>query len=330
MRRARRLVVALVALGAASGVRAQAAVPACALGAYVQSLGGFDVTAGTFAARAWVWARCPEAPDGTAPVVLPRLDYVNAEDISLQFADSLRAGTPEGASGTRYAYVQARGRFRHGWDVRHYPFDRHTLRLDVEHTLLDTTALRLVPDRAASGLSPELRLDGWRVAGVRLVGRPVTYPTTFGDPTVRAGSEATFDRVTVEMDVVRAGWLSFLKLTVGLFIAVGVALVTFWLRSSDGQAATARMSLLVGALFAAFVNLTGATNAVGRTEQLTLVDLLHFAGMGLILAAIVLSTLDASRDPATAKARDRRQAATLAGVFALVVAALLGRAWLAV
>jgi len=314
--------VLLAALLAAAAIRPAAAqVPTCQLGAYVQSLGAFDVSDGSFAARAWIWSRCPERVG-----VLSHLDFVNAEEVELRFADSLRAERGGGDT-LHYAYVQARGRFRHRWDVQNYPFDRHTLRLDLEHTLLDTASVRLVADRVASGLSPEMRLDGWRVAEARFVERPVTYPTTFGDPTVPNGSEATFDRVSVEVDLVRSGWLSFLKLTVGLYIAVGVALVTFWLRGSDGGAAGARMSLLVGALFAAFVNLTGATNVVGRTEQLTLIDLLHFSGMAVILAAVVLATLDASLAPETARARDRRQFLVLGVAFVLLHAVLIGHAW---
>ncbi len=316
-----RLVVLAALLAAALPSSAQA--PACQLGAYVQSLGAFDVSDGSFAGRAWIWSRCPERVG-----VLSHLDFVNAEEVELRFADSLRAERAGGDT-LYYAYVQARGRFRHRWDVQNYPFDRHTLRIDLEHTLLDTTDVRLVADRVASGLSPEMRLDGWTVAGARFVERPVTYPTTFGDPTVPDGSEATFDRVSVEVDLVRSGWLSFLKLTVGLYIAVAVAMVTFWLRSGSGEVAGERIGLLVGALFAAFVNLSAAEAVVGRTEQLTLIDLLHFSGMAFILVAVVLAILDPRRDPATAHARDRRHFAVSAGLFVLVHALLIGRAWAA-
>lgn len=55
------LLAALLAAAAPLAVRPAAAQgPTCQLGAYVQSLGAFDVSDGSFAARAWIWSRCPE------------------------------------------------------------------------------------------------------------------------------------------------------------------------------------------------------------------------------------------------------------------------------
>lgn len=275
----------------------------CSLGAYVQSLSGLSVADGTFAASAWVWSNCPV----TGTSVLSKLDYPNAEDLELRFPDSLGAGV-----GT-YENVLARGTFRHSWNVRAYPFDRHTLRLDFEHTLLDTTRLVLVPDTAESGLAEGLRLDGWRIAGVRTVGRAVTYATTFGMPGAEA--EATFSRVTVEVDLARDSPLTFLKLTAGLYFALATALLTFWMGTEPGDILGSRVSLLVGALFAAFVNFSAADSALGASNQLTLVDALHFVGLAAIVAAMVLAIraygVALRGDTDALKRADRRQFWTL-------------------
>lgn len=301
------LLIAALGFFAALPVRAQptdapgSASPAipCRLGVYLQSLSGDDVGGGTFGASAWVWVNCPS----TGTPVLSKLDYPNAEDLELRFPDSLRAG-----AGT-YENVLVRGTFRHDWNVRNYPFDRHTLHLDFEHTLLDTTQLVLLPDTAESGLADGLGLDGWNIRGMRLTSRPVTYATTFGLP--GAAEQATFSRVTIAVDIERNSLLTFLKLTAGLYFAIATALLTFWMGSEPGDILGSRISLLVGALFAAFVNFSAADSALGASNQLTLVDVLHFIGLAAIVAAMILAVraygLALKGDADALRRSDRRQ-----------------------
>ena len=73
------------------------------------------------------------------------------------------------------------GTFRYEWDERNFPFDRHTLTIELEEGVEDIRGFVYEPDIANSGIDPDLQLPGgWKMTGWpgwRSAPRPTTPPS---------------------------------------------------------------------------------------------------------------------------------------------------------
>jgi len=50
-------------------------------------------------------------------------------------------------------------------DLRHYPFDSHSLAIQIEDTSLTSGSITYEPDPSNSGLDPSIAIVGWTLAG---------------------------------------------------------------------------------------------------------------------------------------------------------------------
>ena len=119
------------------------------------------------------------------------------------------------------------GTFRYDWDERNFPFDRHTLTIDLEEGVADVHRFVYEPDTANSGVDPELELPGgWRMTGATLLGSTKTYDTTFGDSDLPAGGSSEYSRLTFSIDLQRTDLGGFLKLTAVVYAAFFFSLIS--------------------------------------------------------------------------------------------------------
>ena len=170
------------------------------------------------------------------------------------------------------------------WDVQNYPFDRHTLKISLEEAVQDTSGFVYSPDFKNSGYPPDLKLGGWKITDFNLQEEKIAYQTTFGDPELVA-KNGVYSRLTVSIPIQRIKYVSFFKLTTGLYVAFAVAMLSFFYETGQPSLVSARTSLLVGCLFAALVNMRAPESVLGRTESLTLVDQIHIVAIVYIFAA---------------------------------------------
>jgi hypothetical protein len=96
----------------------------CRVGLYLRALHAFDPGADTFGADLWLWSVCPSV--GQQP--LQTMEFVTAEDTAVLLDVP---GNPF------WANRNVDGTFRHEWDERNFPFDRHTLMIDLEEGVDD-------------------------------------------------------------------------------------------------------------------------------------------------------------------------------------------------
>jgi hypothetical protein len=275
-RRARAGFAAACLFWAAAEPAAAAEGPAgCQVGAYLISLYDFDMTRGSFGADLWYWSTCP------SPELRPLdvMDFVNAIDLRRSLA-----ATSE-VAGQWWSYVKVSGVFRHSWDVRNYPFDRHLLHIVAEHTATPASQFSYAPDREGSKASRDLALEGWRLTSFSLDAHTYLYDTIFGDPAFDGEKESDYARLTLSVGLARTKLLSFFKLVTGVYVAVALSLLAFLLGPYNGRR---RTNLLVGTLFAVLVNQRVAESVIGRTEAVTLVDQIHLVAM-LFIFAIALA-----------------------------------------
>ena len=78
-------------------------------------------------------------------------DFVNANSVQR----SLPATTVR--DGVYWSYVKITGVFRENWEVQHYPFDRHILRIELENTDQPASSFVYTPDVDGSKPSSRFR-----------------------------------------------------------------------------------------------------------------------------------------------------------------------------
>ena len=245
------------------------------LGAYLTGLGDFDPTRKSFSASFWVWTVGPQ--DGAKS--LSQLEFPNA--IKVESPNELQEATPQGIWSQRKIV----GSFRHGWDLRRFPFDRQLLRIQMEEAERDTTSLVYVPDTANSSFDPELNLSGWRLLSTQLVSGSKKYHTSFGDPRLPPGSPSAYARAELRVLLERTDQSGFWKLTAGAFAAALMALASYGLRVDHAAALSPRFGLLAGSAFAAVISLRSAATELGASGYTTLIDSVHAAVLLYILVA---------------------------------------------
>jgi hypothetical protein len=275
------LVVLLVAAASVGVAHAQAAPSPvrCRVGAYVIALYDFDYAANTFRADFWLWSVCPTAE--LTP--LDTLEFVNASSVTT------RLQTFEPAAGAYWAQRKITGTFREDWDLRQFPFDRHTLTIALEAGEQDANQLRFTPDLAETNYDHDMMLPGWRIVDFRLNERLTDYQTTFGDPALPEGRGSHYSRLDLAIDLVRTQLSTFFQLTAVVYAAFVLTLIAYFFHLEGTGALAIQVGLLGGALFATAINLASAGAALGRQNGLTLIDEIHLAVVLYILIAAVIA-----------------------------------------
>jgi hypothetical protein len=93
------------------------------------------------------------------------------------------------------------------------------------------------------------------------------------------------------MDLVRTDLSGYFKMTVVVYAAFIFSLLTYGMHMELTTGIGPRLSLLAIALFSAAVNLINASNALGTSSGLTLVDKIHFAVLTYILIAAIVTVI---------------------------------------
>lgn len=307
--------LALAGLGSAAGqatpVPAAPLVPDgtaredCRVGIALSSLSDLDVANKTFDAAFWIWSVCPEG--GRNP--LDTMDFITADAIQTSLAGE------EVVDGVRWSWLKVQGRFRHHWDVEQFPFDRQDLRIVIEESAGEASALTYTPDIDGAIREPELRLDGWHIDKSRLEARTHTYHTTYGDPTDPDGT-SEFSQLVLTTTLVRDDLTGFIKLTFVVYIAFVVSLISYLLNFDNPTMLTARLGIISGTLFAVAVSMRTGTSALGSEQGLTLVDQIH-------VVALVAILVDALTALVTQRLLEREQPVVRVRRFNMIVMALV-------
>ena len=149
------------------------------------------------------------------------------------------------------------------FDLRDYPFDRQTLRLNVE-TKLPADRLRFVPDEVDTRLADFLVVAGWKVTGLRLLESIVGYDTSLG-----VWSAPDFSRLTLLIDMERERS----NFVIGKFIGYTMALlVTALIFFVPPDQIGVRIGMATTAVFAAVGNRYGLDTVIGAESAFGLVD----------------------------------------------------------
>lgn len=270
--------VAILVLSLLLGSAAHAQVPAPAtvtVGVYVNHIYGIDLKNSSFNVDFYVWFRWQGAPE---------LKPIETFELSNGRITSKSSIVKRTIAGESYVIARVVAAMTELWDLRRFPLDNHTLELKVEDGEHDTRELLYVPDAANAAVSPELQLAGWLATGSRGRATVHRYRTNYGDVSLPRDRESSYSQYIFAIDLARPGYGRFMKVFFGLFIAVLISWCAFHVRPKESSP---RVSLGVGATFAAAAVTVAINNSLPDTNDVTMADKLIMLTLGIIVASVV-------------------------------------------
>ncbi len=205
-----------------------------------------------------------------------------------------------------YALYKVAARITKMFDITRYPLDNHQLTIRVEESDHQWKVLQYVPDFKETTYSSRVNVPGYMIHSSDLVNKPHAYKSSRGDPLAPEAEKAVYTQLTYALGIQRPDWGLYFKMFQGLFAAVGIAFLAFLLAPAAGD----RISLGVGAFFAAMANAYINLAELPGIGRVTLTDMVNGIGMVTILLTIfatIISThiVESKGDVKRARAFDR-------------------------
>ena len=250
----------------------------CKVGLYVNSLYDLRLEDKTFMTDFWMW-----------------LTYKND---SLHFEDAIEVPnsksiefsnfSKEPKGGMQWVTQKGKAAIKQEWDLSKFPFDRQTLRIEIEDSKYDAAQLIYIADTGNSRIDTAFNSKEWCIENFSVKNDVRTYQTTYGDPTL--SGKSSYPRIVAEVQIRRNNsWRMLGKMLTGAYVAFLISCLVFFV-SSENQ--DSRFGLCVGGLFAAIGNKYIVESIVPSTTTSTVMDNVHnltFTFILLIVGIIIIS-----------------------------------------
>lgn len=247
------------------------------IGAYMMSVHDINFHDKEYTARFWLWFLYKNK----------NFDFVKQLDITNAKSMDQPQVLDDSLSGKKYSMLKMKCTMKENWNVQDFPFDRQHLKIQIENSLYDRSALVFKPDTKGSKFDADEALAGWDIKNFKVEAIENVYETSFGDN--RAGADnQVFSAFVISMDIDRNAWGLFLKIFVGMYIAFLIAMVSFAPHPGELEP---RFGLPVGGLFAAVGNKYIIDSILPESTTFTLVDSLHAITFFTIFAILVVSAI---------------------------------------
>jgi hypothetical protein len=246
------------------------------IGMYVNRIRDINLHDGTFWVDFWVWFRWKgdevephksfEVVNGSVEnriesEVLPDLEY-------------------------KYASVRISATMFHVFDVEQFPYDDHTLSIEIEDVDNEEHLLRYLPDDRNSLIDPTVHVAGWNVTRGRTFVERHIYHTNYGFMSLGKNAQAPFSRFIQRIELTRGEGTPIFKLFWVSFLSVLLSLLALRVKVTDLDA---RFGLGVGSIFAAMANTYVLGELLPDTEMVTLAEKVNFLSVGTIFVAVFVS-----------------------------------------
>ncbi len=206
---------------------------------------------------------------------------INGEILSRQLVDSTYH---ENKYYVLYRVVTQITKF---FDITRYPRDNHLLTISIEDSKHQWQNLKYIPEINTSDISSRVKLPGYKVTGDSMVSKPHPYRTNRGNPRLTAGSKIYYNQLIYGLSISRPNWGLYYKMFESLFASVAIALLVFFMNpQGDG-----RVSLGIGAFFAAVASSYITSSELPGIGILTLSDLVNILGMVTIFLSVLCSII---------------------------------------
>jgi hypothetical protein len=187
-----------------------------------------------------------------------------------------------------YASARISATMAETWELQRFPFDSHSMQVNIEDSSLSRNDLVFVADTTNSRFGDEIDLAGWTESNFSVGTQSKTYHTNYGDTSLPTDAKSDYSRFVFSMDIHRESYGSALKLLSTVLLATAVAFVAFMVRPSDLDA---RYGMGVGSLFAVAASAFISASSVPDSGVMTVADNVHMIALAFIFISLLVSSL---------------------------------------
>ncbi|MBK5962963.1 hypothetical protein CCR95_02360 [Thiocystis minor] len=308
--------------GAAPGSGVAAAEPEAGpevvtIGAYLNDVQAIDFKNHNYMVDFYLWFRWknPEIDPSST------LEFVNHSESWGTIITKAYENPEILPDGQRYQIMHIEGRMSHKFNLRHYPFDRQGITIEMEDAVMDVSGLTFKVERVSA--NPALRLPGFDYEAPTMQVHDYRYPTNFGDTRV-ANSDA-YSRVRIDLRISRPTVNAIVKNVLPMLLATICASFVFLLHPS---LVDTRFQIAIFSIFTIVALQITQGDDLPTIEYLTLLDILYLlsylyciAIIGLLVYATKLSRSETRMDAAIKL--DRWGGGLLFGAYLIISGAVI-------
>lgn len=294
---------------------ALAAEPAqVTIGVYLNKVLDVSFKDSKFSSDFYIWFRWKPVGALADFKPLDTFGLVNGKIDSKTVVDEKRIGDEMFASARVTATISK------SWELANFPFDQHTVRIQVEDEKAHAGEMVYVVDKDNSALGDEVGIPGWTLSNFVAEVTSHQYSSNYGDVSLPTGNKVSYSRLSFGMDMDRSDLGTPAKLLSTLVVATLLAFLVFWIVPS---AVDPRFGLGVGSLFAVSASAFVVASSVPDSAPMTVADRLHAIGVIFIFLSILMSTISLhwaeAGQPEKWKRLDRWCQVLFPGLFLLAV-----------
>lgn len=252
------------------------------VGTYINKIQDLNFKENKYALDFYLWFRWKA--EGTLADYKPveSFEIINGKIENKSSIDEKKIGD------LNYASVRVSATMSENWLLGQYPFDAHSMKVNIEDSRFTTKDMVFVADKTNSRLGDEIDMAGWGASNFAAEIKSKVYRTNYGDISQPADARSEYSRFTFAMDIHRDSFGSALKLLSTVLLATAVAFVAFMVKPSDLDA---RFGMGVGALFAVAASAFIAASSVPDSGVMTVADMVHMIALAFIFASLLVSAV---------------------------------------
>lgn len=244
----------------------QAAPLEAIIGTYLSEVTAVNLKSQIFEADFYLWMRYPTPENREDVSAIEAIEFVNSSDASRTLQERKVIGDET------YVVWRVHGPFHWDADYHLYPFDRQTLPIRIEHTMLEESSLVFVDDTASysltggspqrSGVSDVLRVPDFDFIALNRRVSVKEYATNFGDTSVPY-RKSSYSRYEVDLVLQRVFVPYLLKILTPLTIILILSYLVFFIPAESLDVASALTVTSLLACIAFEWSVSGALPNIG-------------------------------------------------------------------
>jgi len=249
----------------------------CHIGIYINNIYDFKIEDKSYMADFWMWVNYKN----------DSLKFDNGIEITNSKLTDFTHFTREKKAGWNWVSQKCKTELTQQWDLSKFPFDKQVLKIEIEDTQYDTSAIVYIADSINSKLDSGLNSLEWCVKSFSLKDEISTYATTYGNPLL--SGKSSYPGITAEIVIQRKNsWIKLMKMLTGAYVAFLISILVFFIASKNQDS---RYGLCVGGLFTAIGNKYIVESSVPSSTGNTLMDNVHNLTFIFILLIVAMVTL---------------------------------------
>jgi hypothetical protein len=219
------------------------------VGVYILSVGNLDTTSGTYSMDFFLNFTCENPP--CDPTEFDLMNAASEPEVIDQTDESVRG---------REFYYRVRADFQTNLDLRDFPFDAHTLRVEFEDKNKADEKYIFIVDPQISGIDSGVYVAGWDlepyILGTVIPHRYDVY-------------NESYSRARFEIKIAHPWFSSFMKGLFAAIVIVAVGMLSFLMNPDEAQD---RIALTSGTLASAIFYHMTLTSSIPPVGYLTYAD----------------------------------------------------------